>query len=585
MKLVLIFLAIVSMLNVGCTKKVDSSEKVLNLVVTAKIKGIDPIYADDRYSSNEVARVYEGLLEYHYLKRPYTLVPNLAESLPEVSADGFTYTFKIRQGVFFHDDQAFPNGKGRELVAEDFVYSFKRLADPKLQSTGWWLLDGKIKGLNEWRDKNASKDVVDYSEAIEGVQAVDKNTLRFVLKKNFPQFLYSLAMTFTVAVPREVVEFYGKEFLNHPVGTGPFILPKFEQTNKITYTKNPKFRTKLYPSEASDEYKKLGYLDDAGKTLPLIDKVIVTILEEDQPRWLNFQKGNLDYIGIPKDNFASALTPSRQLSDDLAKKGIQLMIEPSLDVTYTAFNHENPLFQNVKLRRAMSLAYDVNKSNELFYNGTALPAQSVIPPGIAGYKHDYLSPWRGLNLEKAKQQLAEAGYPNGKGLPEITYDCPSSTVSRQMGEHFKSQMEQIGVRIKVVQNPWPDLQKKINNKTVQTYGIAWGADYPDAENFLQLLYGPNKTPGANGSNYDNPEFNELFAKAAIMQDTPERTALYEKLNLMASDLVPWIYGVHRQSYVLHHAWLKNYIPTDFEAGQAQYLNVDLAMKQAVSSKL
>ncbi|MEK6623499.1 MAG: ABC transporter substrate-binding protein, partial [Bdellovibrionota bacterium] len=394
MKLVLIFLAIVSMLNVGCTKKVDSSEKVLNLVVTAKIKGIDPIYADDRYSSNEVARVYEGLLEYHYLKRPYTLVPNLAESLPEVSADGFTYTFKIRQGVFFHDDQAFPNGKGRELVAEDFVYSFKRLADPKLQSTGWWLLDGKIKGLNEWRDKNASKDVVDYSEAIEGVQAVDKNTLRFVLKKNFPQFLYSLAMTFTVAVPREVVEFYGKEFLNHPVGTGPFILPKFEQTNKITYTKNPKFRTKLYPSEASDEYKKLGYLDDAGKTLPLIDKVIVTILEEDQPRWLNFQKGNLDYIGIPKDNFASALTPSRQLSDDLAKKGIQLMIEPSLDVTYTAFNHENPLFQNVKLRRAMSLAYDVNKSNELFYNGTALPAQSVIPPGIAGYKHDYLIPWR-----------------------------------------------------------------------------------------------------------------------------------------------------------------------------------------------
>ncbi|HAZ13967.1 MAG: hypothetical protein A2X86_17485 [Bdellovibrionales bacterium GWA2_49_15] len=586
MKLALIFLATMGLLlNVGCTKKVDSSEKVLNLVVTAKIKGLDPIYADDRYSSNEVARVYEGLLEYHYLKRPYTLVPNLAESLPEVSADGFTYTFKIKQGVFFHDDQAFPGGKGRELTAEDFVYSIKRLADPKLQSTGWWLLDGKIKGLNEWRDSNVSKAAVDYSEAIEGLQAVDKYTLRFVLKKNFPQFLYSLAMTFTVAVPKEVVEFYGKEFLNHPVGTGPFILPIFEQSNKITYTKNPKFRTKLFPSDASDEYKKLGYLDDAGKTLPLVDKVVVTVLEEDQPRWLNFQKGNLDYIAIPKDNFASALTPSRTLSDDLAKKGIQLMIEPSLDVTYTAFNHENPLFKNIKLRRAMSLAYDVNKSNELFYNGTALPAQSVIPPGIAGYRHDYLSPWRGLNLEKAKQQLTEAGYPNGKGLPEITYDCPSSTVSRQMGEHFKSQMEQIGVRIKVVQNPWPDLQKKINNKTVQTYGIAWGADYPDAENFLQLLYGPNKTPGANGSNYDNPVFNEMFAKAAIMQDSPERTALYEKLNLMASDEVPWIYGVHRQSYVLHHSWLKNYIPTDFESGQAQYLNVDLAMKKAVSAKL
>ena len=220
----------------GCTKKKNLDERVLNLAVSAKIKGMDPIYANDMYSSNEVARVYEGLLEYHYLKRPYTLRPNLAEAMPVVSKDGLTYTFKIKKGVVFQDDTAFEGGKG-ELVAADFVYSIKRLADPKLQALGWWIIDGKIKGLNEWRKKYSELPKVDYSEEIEGLRAVDKYTVEFKLTRPFPQFLYSLAMPFTFVVAKEVVEHYGKEFINHPVGTGPFKLPKFNQTNKITYTK------------------------------------------------------------------------------------------------------------------------------------------------------------------------------------------------------------------------------------------------------------------------------------------------------------------------------------------------------------
>lgn len=573
------------MLFASCTKKVDTTEKVLNLAVTAEVKGMDPIYSNDKYSSNEVARVYEGLLEYHYLKRPYTLVPNLAESLPVVSADGLTYTFKIKKGVKFHDDKAFEGGKGRELEAADFVYSIKRLADPKLQGLGWWLLDGKIKGLNEWRDKNAEKDVVDYSEEIEGLKALDKYTLQFKLNKAFPQFLYSLAMPFTFAVAKEVVNHYGKEFLNHPVGTGPFMLPEFKQTAKrFTYVRNPNFRKKTFPTEASEEFKSM--LTDAGKELPFVDKIVVNIIKEDQPRWLNFLKGKVDFVGVPKDNFDTAITPNKDgLGDDFKKKGIILEISPSLDVTYTAFNHDVELFKNVDLRRALALAYDVDQMNKLFYNGTALPAQSVIPPGIAGYMKDYTSPYRAKNIAKAKEYLAKAGYPEGKGLPEITYDCPSSSVSRQIGELIKKQMSEIGVNIKVQQNTWPELQKKITKRQVMLYGIAWGADYPDAENFLQLLYGPNKSPGANGSGYDNPEFNSLFAKASIMQDSPERTALYEKLNRIAADQAPWIYGVHRQSYLVKHSWLKNYMSTDFEAGQAQYLDIDLEKKTQLIEKL
>ncbi|EQC51089.1 ABC transporter substrate-binding protein, partial [Bacteriovorax sp. DB6_IX] len=171
------------------------------------------------------------------------------------------------------------------------------------------------------------------------------------------------------------------------------------------------------------------------------------------------------------------------------------------------------------------------------------------------------------------------------GLPEITYDCPSSSTSRQIGELLKKHMGEIGISVRVVQNTWPELQKKITKRQVMLYGIAWGADYPDAENFLQLLYGPNKSPGANGSGYDNPEFNQLFKKASVMQDSPERTALYEKLNRMAAEEVPWIFGVHRLGYTLKHSWLKNYMPTDFEAGQAQYINIDLEKKQEVIKKL
>lgn len=588
-KFALVPVLVVALLSLfSCTKKEEMNEKALTLVVGSEVKGMDPIYSNDRYSSNETARVYEGLLEYHYLKRPYQLAPNLAEALPEVTNNGLTYTFKIRKGVMFHDDAAFPGGKGRELVAEDFVYSIKRLADPKLQGLGWWVVDGKIKGLNEWRDANAKADKVNYDTVVDGVKTLDSHTIQFTLTKPFPQFLYSLAMTFTFATAKEVVEHYGDKFLNHPVGTGPFILPEFKQTNRIEYVKNPNYREKTFPCEASEEFEAIAKTY-CGKKLPLVEKVVVNIIKEDQPRWLNFQKGNLDYIAIPKDNFDAAVSPSNELAGDLSKKGIELLIQPSLDVTYTAFNLDLDLLKNKKLRQALSLAYDVDTANVLFYNNRALPAQSLVPPGISGYIKGFENKFRGHGkdeeIARAKKLIAEAGFPEGKGLKELTYDCPSSTVSRQIGEYTKQQFAKIGVKLKVVQNTWPELQKKIDKRQVELWGIAWGADYPDAENFLQLLYGPNRAPGANGSGYNNPEFNRLFASAAVMQDTPERTALYEKMVRMAAEEMPWIYGVHRQNYVLKHGWLKNYVITDFEAGTEQYLDIDLDAKKIALEKL
>lgn len=569
----------------GCTKKRDFKTKVLNVRVAADVKGMDPVNAGDTYSSYEISRVYEGLLAFHYLKRPYKLIPNLAESMPEVSKDGLEYTFKVKKGVFFHDNKCFPNGKGREVNASDFLYAIKRMADPKNISTGWWLLDGRIKGLNEWRDSIDSKKGADYSAKIEGLKQIDSHTLKFTLNKAYPQFLYSLAMVYTVATPKEAVDFYGDQFLNNPVGTGAFMTSTYTQSSRIEYVKNPNYRDVYYPSEGSEEDKKKGLLKDAGKKLPLVDKIVVHIQKESQPAWLSFEKGKLDLLAIPKDNFDSVVTPDKGITDAYAKKEITLNIAPDLDITYIAFNHEYKLFQNKKLRQAMSLAYDNEKANKLFYNNNAYLAQTILPPGIGGYDEDYKNPYAKYDLAKAKKLLIEAGYANGKGLPTIIYDTTATTTSRQMADYFKKSMKDIGIEVQVNTNTWPQLTKKVKSKQTQMFGMAWVGDYPDAENFLQLLYGPNQAPGPNGSNYDNAQFNKTFERITKMQPGPQRAMEYKKLAQSVAEDAAYILGVHRKSFGVVHGWLKNYKFSTFSHGSAKYYNIDLEAKKRIFKKL
>jgi len=574
-------LLVLSILFVGCTKKKNYKEKILEINVAAKVKGLDPVNAGDIYSSGEIARVYEGLLEYHYLVRPFKLKPNLAQAMPTVSADGITYTFKIKKGVLFHDNKCFPGGKGRELKAKDFVYSITRMADLSLNSTGWWLLDGKIQGLNEWRSKYTGKKG-NYDEQIVGLKALDDYTLQFKLTKPYPQFLYSLAMVYTYAVPREAVEMYGQEFLNNPVGTGAFMTGTYTQVNVIEYTKNPAYRDVRYPSEGSAEDKSNGLLAYAGKKLPLVDKIKVSIITEASTRFLRFKKGEVDYSAIPKDDFNQVVTPDKGLTDTFHTMGIDLEVTPDLDITYIAFNHDDPLFKNnVKLKQAMSMAYNGKVANELFYNNIAMQAQTLIPPGIAGYDPNYSNPYLKYDVEKAKKLLAEAGYPGGKGLPEIHYETIATTVARQMSEFFAKAMQEIGIKIKVNTNTWPQLTQKTKKRQAQMFGMAWLGDYPDAENFLQLIYGPNSAPGPNGGNYNDPKFNKEFDVAKNMQPGPERAKLYAKLAQDAAENMPLLLGVHRTSFVLKHAWLKNYKFSTFNHGHAKYYDIDLKKKKEV----
>ena len=553
------------------------SEKVLVIVSPMGIKGLDPIHDDDVYSAQEIAKVYEGLVEYHYLKRPYELIPNLAAEMPTISEDQLVYTFKLREGVNFHDNPCFPDGRGRELTAQDVVYSLKRLADLKNQAKGFWVIDGQIQGLNEWREKYANAPAADYTEDIPGLQAIDCYTLQIRLTKPNLRFLNLLAMGPCYVVAPEAVEYYGAEFMNHPVGTGPFTLKAFRpQDAKIVYHKNPTFRDKRFPSEAAEEYQHM--LDYAGQKLPLVDKIVTHILTEEQPRWLKFKRGQIDIVDISRSNIAPKIIKNRALIPRISAKGIRLFQVPTISTSYFVINNAHPLFNNnPKLRQAMSLALDRDRYNQLFHNGTAIIAQSTIPPGLAGYQASYKNTYCEYNVDKARQYLAEAGYPDGQGLPTITLDTLFDTIGKQHAELFQQCMKVIGIQINVVTNTWPELLKKKQQKTTMIHAMGWIGDYPDAEAFLQLFYAPGNPIGL-GANFNDDQFNKIYERAVAMSDSPARTALYEQLNQMIGERVPVICMLHLLRFVLCQSRVKNYCVTVFPYGLEQYLDIDRSRK-------
>jgi len=537
---------------------VDEGEgKVLNRYVVAKIQPFEPADMTDLYTSQIYGDMAEALFSYEYLTDTYVLKPEVAQAMPEVSADGLTYTIKLRKDAYYYDPlkEVFPKGKGRAANAHDFVLSIKRLADPANESGGWWLYEGYIKGLDEWAAAGA-----DYSAVVEGFKALDDYTIQLTLTKPYPQILYTLAMPFTYPVPQELLDTYGEEFANYPVGTGAYYYDHLESIpdNKYVLQKNPAWRGQNFPGAASAGKAvtaKLGadtLAEYEGNALPFCNTVVWNVIEESSVQWLKFLNGELDVSGIPKDNFADTIT-NNVLTDEMKSKGITLDINPTLDVTYTFFNMENPILgANEKLRQAMAMAYNHEKALEIFYNFRGENAQTLIPPGLGGYNPDYKNPYASYDLEKAKALLAEAGYPEGEGLPVFKYQMYStkSATHRQMVEFFIENMKAIGIEVEAVAGDWPTFLERIDSHEVEIGGIAWGADYPDAQNFLQLNYGPNKAPGPNAANYDNPRFNELYEKGAFMQQSAERDALYAEAAQLAAEEVPWIMGVHRLISIL-----------------------------------
>lgn len=571
------------MLLVSCD--VQAGESVF-YAETRRIAGFDPAKAMDLPSIQAISKMYEGLLQYAYLDRPYRVEPCLAEALPDISPDGTLYTFKIRKGIYFQDDPCFGRGTpregvGRELTAEDVAYGIKRVADLKVGSPGYWAFRDRIVGLDDFRSRSG-KGPTDYDVSVAGLETPDPYTLRIRLVRPFPALLWILTMNFAYAVPREAVEFYGADFVSHPVGTGPYILKSHVHNYRLEFERNPKWREtgrgELYPVAGDGQDAVKGLLTDAGRPLPFLDRIVQYVITDASTQWLLFLTGELAVTAVTRDNWDAVVTPSRTLSPAMTSRGIEMNIAPALDTAYIGFNMEDPVVGNNRyLRQAMTAAFDRDRWVR-FQNGRVTPATGPIPPTMRVMDSPD-SPFP-FDLAHARSLMTQAGYPGGKDpgtgrrLELILELGSSEPETREMAEVLSSFMAEIGIVLTPSFNNWPSFLKKLEQKRAQIFMMSWMADYPDPENFLQLFYGPNVTPGANRCNYVNPEFDRLYERAATLGEGSGKRDVYARMESLVKTDCPWLFLHHSLSVTLKHPWLKNYKLHDFPLGLSKYYRVD-----------
>jgi ABC-type transport system substrate-binding protein len=564
----------------------SAQEKVLKLPIRSDgPKSLDPVRGATQYESEVCDQVYETLLQYNYLDDPLRLEPLLLAEMPRIDETGRVYRFRLKKGVRFRDDPCFAGGKGRELVAQDVFYSWKRMADDDNRPNAWWLFERTIRGFDEYRKAQNAAKTFDYDAPVEGMRVLSDHEFEVELTMPVPRFLSVLSMFQTAIVPREAAETYGDGFSNHPVGTGPFELRReedWQRTKGITLYRNPGYRDERFPSGGGETRDPA-----AGQRLPFVDKIEITFFVEDQPMWLEWKAGNLDFVTVPAENFTEAYTKRRQtLKKEWEAQGVQSRPVKLLDFILRGFNMEDPVVggyteEKKALRRAMHLATDLQEFNDTFYNGINVLYDGPIPPGLDGYPPDGRAPKsnRGPNLERARELLAKAGYPNGEGLPEIEYWTDTSANSPEQVELLRRQLEKIGVRLKPRLLDFSQLDQAVKEKRAQMFGFAWGSDYPDGENNLALFYGPNEAPGANSCNYKNPAYDELYREILSMPPSPERTARYEQMRDMVIEDCPYIGSMARTRFYLARPWLKNFRPTETFWNWLKYLDVDPAARK------
>ena len=568
-------------------KRDASAKKTLRLPIPSDgPKSMDPAVGSTQYDNMCISQVYEPLLQYKYLARPLQLEPLLLAEMPTVSDDGRTYRFKLRQDIRFHDDPCFPDGKGRQLVAQDVFYSWKRLADDKLSQKSWWIVENTIVGFDEFRREQNAADVFDYDAPVDGMVVIDDHQFEVKLTEPVQRFLWTLAMFQTAIVPREAVEKYQTRFARHPVGTGPFVMDEADWIpNKSMKLKvNPNFREEFYPTEHMPEDVELGLQEMAGQKVPFVDGIDFGFFVEEQPMWLQLRSGKLDISRVPKDNFGEAFNKrTKKLKPEFEKENVVAHAVPLLDFIFYGFNMNDPLLggnseKNQYLRQAMALAIDWDERNDAFYNNLCIIYDGMIPPGLDGFPKDGNGPvsLRGPDLQRARELLQKAGYPDGKGLPTIDFYSSLEGPGRQAAEMTARQLKKIGIQVNPRLDVFSSFIEAVDNGKAQFFSFAWHSDYPDAENNLALFYGPNQAPGANHFNYKNQEFDKLYEQIRVMPPSPERTAILEQMRDMVLIEAPFIGSMARTRYYLVQPWLKNCKPTEDFWTWYKYLDVDPA---------
>ncbi|VFR33959.1 ABC transporter substrate-binding protein [Orrella dioscoreae] len=643
-----------------------------------------PKYLDpaSSYSSDETPytyNIYEPLYGYHYLKRPYELVPRAAAALATpryVDAQGnplpddapgeqiaeSVYDIPIRPGiqfqphpVFARDEQGghvyyplppdglegrydipdFERTGTRELTAHDYVYAIRRLASPRVVSPIYGVMAEHIVGMGDYgkalrtRDAALRKGVpagqrdlpwLDLREGgFDGVSALDDHTLRIRVIGKYPQFKYWLAMTFMAPIPWEADRFYSQPGMAErnlslntwPVGTGPFMLAESRQNERHVLARNPNFRGEPYPCEGEPGDREAGLLDDCGKPMPFLDRVVFSIEKEAIPLQGKFLQGYYDIPQVERGEYGVAFLvasgDSAEKAELYAQRGLQLPTTVATASWYMGFNWKDPVVgqgdtpeqqeRNRKLRQAISIAFDWEEYVAIFENSQGQVAQGPVPPGVLGYQGGPEGVNRQVydlkggqpvrkSIDEAKRLLAEAGYPGGRdektGAPLVLhYDAMGGMGASPQFDWMRRKLAQMGVQLDVRSTDYNRFQDKMRRGVAQIFLWGWGADYPDAENFLFLLYGPNAKAdggGENAANYRSPEFDALFEQMRFLDDGPEKEAVIHKMVAITQRDAPWMFGYFPKSGGAYHQWVGNAKPTQMVRNTLQFMKVDPALR-------
>jgi oligopeptide transport system substrate-binding protein len=654
----------------------DRGRNILYTFFIERPKHLDPAqsYTSDEYDI--IQQIYEPPFQYHYLKRPYELIPAAASGIPRpkffdeggrpVPEDSdhvaySEYDIRVRPRILYQphpafakDDKGqplylslaeseirskyklsdFPKTGTRELTAEDYVYEIKRLAHPRVVSPIYGHMSEYIVGLKElgeWLKRDNDALMAEHQKRrgasdrgypwidlrtydISGVKVMDRYTYRVRIRGKYPQFVYWLAMPFFAPVPWEADRFYSQRGMNegrnltldwYPVGTGAYMLSENDPNSRMVLQANPNFRGELYPSEGEPGDFAASLLADAGKRVPFVERIVMSREKESVPLWNKFLQGYYDSAGIGSDNFDQAVRINVEgdsaLTPEMEARGIRLRTSVAPSTFYMAFNFNDAVVggkdektreRNRKLRQAVSIALDWEEYISIFANGRGLPGMGPLPPGIFGYREDaqgynpVVYDWvdgkpRRKPVEAARKLLAEAGYPDGReaktGQPLVLY---LDTTERGPDDAarlnwYRRQFAKIDVQLEIRSTDWNRFQEKIRAGNTQMFFLGWNADYPDPENFMFLLYGPNGSQdGENKARYASPDFDRLFDQMKNMENGPRRQAIIDQMVRTAREDAPWVWGYHPKDYALTHSWVSLTKPNKMARNTLKYVRVD-----------
>ena len=573
--------------------------RILRVLMESPETGFDPARLGDLYSNRIVSHIFEAAYHYDWLAVPVKVRPLTAAALPEVSADHRTWTVRLQPDIYFADDPAF-QGRRRELVAQDYLYAIRRYADPATRSPGYAsLIDEGIEGYEEAHDAAVrERRPYDYDAPIDGLRLIDRYTFQIRLRAPRPRFLANLCdNAWLAAVAREVVEHYGDDIVAHPVGTGPYRLKEWRRSSRIVLERNPGFRAMTYDAEpAADDTEGQALLARfKGRRLPLNDGVEVAVLTEPQTRWLSFLNGQADIARVPGD-FIQYAMPGGHLAPNLALRRISARRYVNADVAFSYFNMDDPVVggysaDKVALRRAIAMAYDLDRDIRIARRGAAVPAESLVQPGCFGYDAAFKTEANAHDPELAKALLDLYGYldRDGDGWRELPDGRPlllrmatqPSQADRQFDEIWQKSLAAIGVRIRFETAQWPENMKAARAGKLQMWFLASTATTPDGQNALGFLSG-DAIGSANIARFKLAAFDALYRRMLVLSDGPERAALFAECKKLAIAYMPYKPHVHRLYIDLSHPWAVGWRQGMFRQEAWQYVDVDPALRARLS---